>query len=94
MTKEETSAYKLWLQNTPLSFQKKLVEDFTLFSIDYANKHIVKRQEESQTVSIEQLSNHVLRLQKWLNYVEFQEHTLEELKTKKLDKAFVAFGNS
>lgn len=84
----DTASYKEWLQQAPLEFQKKLVEDFTSFTITYAQTHIQKGQKEISDLADEQLQERLTRLQKWIGYVEFQEHTLGELKGSKLDNAF------
>lgn len=94
MNEAEINEYKSWLQNVPLDFQKKLVEDFTTFSIDYAKKHIAKKQNEFSDVPSEQLPTYILSLQKWFHYIEFQEHTLGELTGEKLDKAFASFSKT
>lgn len=87
----DTASYKEWLEQAPLEFQKKLVQDFTNFTIEYAQTHVEKGQKELAELSADQLQERLTRLQKWISYIEFQEHTLGEFKGTRLDNAFRSF---
>jgi|GEM_PF-3395114 len=75
-------------KSAPLEFKKKLISDFIENTLQYADAHIKTRQEELPHTPASQLEEKAHRLLKWLGYVEFQKHTLAELKTDKLDDFF------
>ncbi|MDH4262361.1 MAG: hypothetical protein OEV78_04875 [Spirochaetia bacterium] len=77
--------YDTWNNQSPLEYKKKLLKDFIGQTVKYANEHIKMRQSELALKNVSELETSCSRLLKWLSYVEFQQHTLKELESDKLD---------
>ncbi|MES0490521.1 MAG: hypothetical protein ABUK01_11040 [Leptospirales bacterium] len=81
--------YESWLRTSPLEYKKELLKTFVEQTVDYAEQHIKQRQEELSLVSQEdkdEIAKRQERLAKWNSYIEFQDHTLEELSGEKLNR--------
>jgi hypothetical protein len=77
--------YKTWLKTSPLEFKKTLIESFISNTVAYANDHVAMRKNEISSANINDLEEKISRIEKWLAYIEFQQHTLNELEGCKID---------
>lgn len=92
--KSDDSDYRQWLHSAPLEYKKKLIAAFVENTLEYGRNHLQTRLKESallETKSLDageraEIERRLQRLVKWSAYLEFQEHTLEELTTQKLDE--------
>ncbi len=66
---------------------KQQIELFLEKTIDYALRHIEKIS-EIEKYPVAERNVRLQRLQAWQSYVEFQQHTLRELRAGKLDGWF------
>jgi len=78
--------YNTWNKQSPLEFKKKLLKTFIEQTVYYANDHIMTRQSELVRKDTSELETSCHRLLKWFSYIEFQQHTLNELESDKLDQ--------
>ena len=88
--------YEKWLLDSPMKYQKKLVASFIQKTIHYSEKHIQQRTRElnetlsdmTDTPGSEEIIDKKKRIEMWKSYIEFQNHTLTELKSDKLNDFF------
>jgi len=81
--------FENWLSASPLEFKKRLLQNFLEQTVIYAQEHMKQRETELSHVSkefIDEILQRQERLAKWAAYVEFQNHTLDELKGEKIDR--------
>jgi len=88
--------YEKWLLDSPLEYKKSLVSTFVQKTISYSEEHIQQRTRElSETLSAtsnlpspEEINDKRKRIEMWKSYIEFQKHTLTELKDDTLNDFF------
>jgi len=77
--------YEVWQKNSPKEFKKKLIRDFIENTVIYARAHIELRRSELPPMDYPAYQERHNRILQWISYIEFQEHTIQELESEKLD---------
>ncbi len=97
---EPEGDFEQWLRNVPPKYKKKLITLFVQNTVDYATDHLRMRlseleqneaiskeaSEDEKREAVADTEHRLDRLKKWVSYIDFQQHTLQELAGSKIDR--------
>jgi len=85
-SQDQNKAYLEWVANSPDEFRRRFIKSFIEHTIEYGKNHL--KEKLQQPPSPEQAEEFSIRTLKWIGYLEFQNHALEEIETERLHARF------